>query len=82
MDSYSGGHPGGVQPQLAAAILTWELSTFAGRHKSIGRLAARGGRSTDYLEHVRTKYKSHIEWFNIDLPWAKRDAMEISVVPK
>ncbi|MFZ5830539.1 MAG: O-methyltransferase [Planctomycetota bacterium] len=34
-----------------------------------------------YLEFVRSKYKSTTEWFDVDLPWAKRDAMEISVVP-
>jgi predicted O-methyltransferase YrrM len=35
----------------------------------------------DYLEYVRSKYRSRTEWFDIDLPWAKRDAMEVSVVP-
>jgi len=34
----------------------------------------------DYLDHVRTNYRSHTEWFDLDLSWAKRDAMEISVV--
>ncbi len=34
----------------------------------------------DYLEVVRTKYKSRTEWFDIDLPWGKRDAMEITVI--
>lgn len=32
----------------------------------------------DYLNHVRSKYKSETEWFDIDLPWGKRDAMEIT----
>ena len=36
----------------------------------------------DYLKEVRSKYKSQTEWFDLDLPWAKRDAMEVSVVPK
>ena len=36
----------------------------------------------DYLEEVRSKYKSHLEWFDVNQPWGKRDAMEISVVPK
>lgn len=35
----------------------------------------------DYLDEVRTKYKSSTEWFDVDLPWAKRDSMEISIVP-
>lgn len=34
----------------------------------------------DYLERVRSRYESRTEWFDLDLPWAKRDAMEISVV--
>lgn len=34
----------------------------------------------DYLDHVRKKYRSRTEWFELDLPWAKRDAMEVSVV--
>ena len=35
---------------------------------------------SDYLRHVREKYQSRTEWFDVNLPWAKRDAMEISVV--
>ena len=34
----------------------------------------------DYLKHVRGKYNSRTEWFDIDLPWAKRDAVEITIV--
>lgn len=37
---------------------------------------------TDYLQRVRANYTSRTEWFEVNLPWAKRDAMEISVVPK
>lgn len=33
-----------------------------------------------YLKHVRSKYRSHTEWFDINLPWGKRDAMEITTV--
>jgi predicted O-methyltransferase YrrM len=40
------------------------------------------GGMKDYLKEVRSKYKSHTEWFDVNLPWGKRDAMEISVVPK
>ncbi len=36
----------------------------------------------DYLKVVREKYQSRTEWFDLDLPWAKRDALEVSVVPK
>lgn len=39
-----------------------------------------GSGMKDYLDHVRTKYRSHTEWFELDLAWAKRDAFEISVV--
>ncbi len=34
----------------------------------------------DYLDVVRTKYQSHTESFEVDLPWEKRDAMEITVI--
>ena len=34
----------------------------------------------DYLKGVRGKYRSRTEWFDIDLPWVKRDAMEVSIV--
>ncbi len=34
----------------------------------------------DYLDTVRTKYQSKTEWFDVDLPWAKRDAMEVTLI--
>ena len=34
----------------------------------------------DYTKHVRTKYNSHIEWFDINLPWSKRDAIEVTII--
>ena len=32
--------------------------------------------------NIRTaaKYNSHIEWFDINLPWAKRDAIEVTII--
>ena len=36
----------------------------------------------DYMKHVRSKYTSRTEWFDLTLPWAKRDAIEISTIPK
>lgn len=36
----------------------------------------------DYLDFVRKNYESRTEWFDMDLPWGNRDAMEISIVPK
>lgn len=32
----------------------------------------------DYLQLVRSKYRSKTEWFDPKLPWAKRDAMEVT----
>src|SRR5437867_2331463 len=32
----------------------------------------------DYLDHVRRHYPSRTEWFETDLAWNPRDAMEIS----
>ncbi|MEQ8789936.1 MAG: hypothetical protein RIC55_26815 [Pirellulaceae bacterium] len=32
----------------------------------------------DYLDHVRSKYRSKTEWFELDLPWGKRDAVEVT----
>ena len=33
----------------------------------------------DYLEHVRKNYESETHWFDIDLPWVKKDAIEVSI---
>jgi predicted O-methyltransferase YrrM len=33
----------------------------------------------DYLSHVRARYRSRTQWFELDLPWASRDAMEITI---
>jgi predicted O-methyltransferase YrrM len=33
----------------------------------------------NYLEFVRRHYESHTEWFETDLAWNPRDAMEITV---
>jgi len=34
----------------------------------------------DYLKLVRSKHESRTEWFDVNLPWCKRDAMEITVI--
>jgi predicted O-methyltransferase YrrM len=34
----------------------------------------------DYLEYVRRHYQSRTEWFETDLSWNPKDAMEISTV--
>ncbi len=41
-------------------------------------IGARG--MAEYLKLVRSKYQSQTEWFDIDLPWAKRDALEVTVL--
>ena len=33
----------------------------------------------DYLGHVRERYDSETHWFDIDLPWVKQDAIEVSI---
>lgn len=33
----------------------------------------------DYLQHVRQRYDSETHWFDIDLPWVKQDAIEVSI---
>lgn len=45
-------------------------------------IALSGSGLKEYLEEVRTKYESKTEMFEVDLPWAKRDSMEISIVPE
>lgn len=32
-----------------------------------------------YLSHVRSHYVSSTHWFETDLPWVKRDAMEVTI---
>ena len=32
----------------------------------------------DYLGHVREHYDSETHWFEVDLPWVKQDAIEVS----
>jgi len=39
-----------------------------------------GGGMKDYLEAVRTRHDSRTEWFDLKVPWAKRDAMEITTI--
>jgi predicted O-methyltransferase YrrM len=38
------------------------------------------GGMSDYLKLVRSRYQSRTEWFDLQLPWAKRDAFEITVI--
>lgn len=34
----------------------------------------------EYLELVRSKHQSKTEWFDVDLPWVRRDAMEVTTI--
>ena len=36
----------------------------------------------DYLDRVRSRYDSKTVWFDVDLPWVKKDAMEVTVFRK
>ncbi len=36
----------------------------------------------DYLKLVRSRYQSRTEWFDMDLPWGSRDAMEVTIIRK
>jgi len=38
------------------------------------------GQLRDYLELVKSKYQSRTEWFDVNLPWCKRDAMEVTII--
>jgi len=58
---------------LAASVLS--ATVLAADNAGYG---ARG--MADYTRHVRSKYNSHIEWFDINLPWAKRDAIEVTII--
>ena len=59
---------------------------FTGLEKNLSRQAVvvadnadlSAGGMRDYLTLVRSKYRSRTEWFNVDLPWCRRDAMEIT----
>ena len=36
----------------------------------------------DYLEHIRSRYDCQTRWFDTELPWVKRDAMEVTIHEK
>lgn len=36
----------------------------------------------DYLSLVRSRYECRTHWFEIDLPWVDRDAMEVTIYRK
>lgn len=57
-----------IEPKLT------DLATVLADNVGIGADAM-----VDYLDHVRTQYDSETHWFDIDLPWVKQDAIEVSV---
>jgi predicted O-methyltransferase YrrM len=69
--NYSNYHPcfQGIEEQLAPGAVV------VADNVGIGAAGMK-----DYLAHVRSKYRSKTEWFDIDLPWGKRDAMEITII--
>lgn len=69
--NYSNYHPCflGLEPKLAQGAVV--VADNAG-------IGASGMK--DYLEYVRSRYPSRTEWFELDLPWARRDAMEITKI--
>ena len=60
-----------VEPRLADGAIV------AADNAGIG---ANGMR--DYLERVRGAYESKTVWFELNLPWVKRDAVEITIYRK
>jgi predicted O-methyltransferase YrrM len=36
----------------------------------------------DYLDHMRSKYRSKIEWFDSDLPRGERDEVEVTIIER
>jgi len=69
--NYSNYYPSfvGIEAQLAGGAVV------VADNVAVGASSA-----SDYLGLVRSKYKSHTEWFDINLPWGNRDAMEITVI--
>ena len=57
-----------IEPQLT------DGATIVADNVGIG-----AGGMADYLDHVRSHYESQTHWFETDLPWVKRDAMEVSI---
>ena len=60
-----------IEPQLA------DGATVVADNVGIGAAGM-----ADYLDHVRSQHESQTHWFETDLPWVKRDAMEVSIYRK
>lgn len=58
----------GIEPKLEDGAL------IIADNVGIGATGMRG-----YLERVRSEFESRTEWFDLDVPWAQRDAMEVTV---
>lgn len=71
--NYSNYHPclTGIEDRLTAGAIVVADNVGLG-----------AGGMRDYLDHVRAKYQSQTEWFDIGLPWGERDAMEVTRVEK
>ena len=82
---------GGLAKKVPATFLPfsgflcqkWRFGIKGTRH--LFRLADNAGYGArgmaNYTKHVRSKYNSHIELFDINLPWSNRDAIEVNSPP-
>jgi predicted O-methyltransferase YrrM len=68
-NSYSNYHPCllSIMPRLK------DGATIVADNVGIGALGM-----ADYLTYVRSHFESRSHWFELDLPWASRDAMEVT----
>ena len=68
-------------PAEVPGTLAAVLKEFFDQHgeKSLGgKTLKRYREMADYLDYVRSHYASRTEWFETDLAWNPRDAMEIT----
>lgn len=40
------------------------------------------GELREFMEYIKSKHQTRTEWFEANLPWARRDAMEVTVIKK
>ena len=60
-----------IEPRLA------DGAVLAADNAGIGEAGMRS-----YLDHVRSRFESETVWFELNLPWVKRDAVEMSIYRK
>jgi len=67
-------------PNYLPCLKGVEKSLAPGATVVADNVGVSAGQLGDYLKLVRSKYQSHTEWFDINLPWGKRDAMEVTII--